>query len=291
MGTTPSLASQRRRFSVAVPSALLLCALFGLLLRPGLDLAVRQAASGAGLLLAGIVVAASCAVRASQTRGRRRRSWRLLTVAAVVAVAGNVWVAATGADPVDSPSAIGNAAIAVALLLSIAGLLSVPSVRRRGVELFLMALDGLVAGGAVLVIASVLVYSELLDSTTGNLGSRFTTLAFPVLDIVLATVAVLLVLRTGGADRPALGLVAAGFILYAVGELALLWISGYLLIGLAAWCPSTESDEPAEQAVGRASDARGTVMVFAILLAAATVQVVVGTGNHLRGTQAVLWLV
>lgn len=308
MGTTPALASQRRRFTVAVPVALLLCGVFGLLLQPSLDLTLRQSASGAGLLLAGVLAGLSCAVRATQTRGRRRRSWRLLTAAAVVAVVGNIWVAVTGADPVDSPSTVGNSAIALALLLSIAGLLSFPSVRRRGVELLLMALDGLVAGGAVLVIASVLVYSELLDSTTGNLASRATTLAFPVLDIVLATVAVLLVLRTGGADRSALGLVAAGFILYAVADLAfavlaaqdrfhfgteldLLWISGYLLIGLAAWHPSTESDEPAVHGVGRASDARGTVVVFGILLVAATVQVLVGTGNHLQGAQAALWLV
>ena len=66
-----------------------------------------------------------------------------------------------------------------------------------------------------------------------------------MLDVVLATVALLLVLRASGTDRPVLALVAGGFILYAVADLAfsvlaeqdrfhfgtpldLGWIAGYL---------------------------------------------------------------
>ena len=134
MGSSVSLASQRRRFAVAVPLALVLTATFAALLEPGFSLPLRQSVSGLGLLLAGILTAVSCGVRASQTRGRRRRSWRLLMAAGVVAVAGNIWVTVSGADPVESPSAIGNGSIALALMHSIAGLLSFPSVRRRGID-------------------------------------------------------------------------------------------------------------------------------------------------------------
>ena len=308
MDSSVSLASQRRRFAVAVPLALVLTATFAALLGPGFSLPLRQSVSGLGLLLAGILTAVSCGVRASQTRGRRRRSWRLLMAAGVVAVAGNIWVTVSGADPVESPSAIGNGSIALALMLSIAGLLSFPSVRRRGIDQLLMSLDGLVAGSAVLVIASVLVYSELLDSVTDDLASRSTALLFPVLDVVLATVAILLILRTSGPDRPALGLVTGGFLMYAVADLAfavlaaqdrfhfgttldLGWIAGYLLIGLAAWYPSDQADGAAPHPEGGASDARGTIVVFGVLLTAGVVQVVFGPGGHLPGTQSVLWLV
>ena len=82
-----------------------------------------------------------------------------------------------------------------------------------------------------------------------------TTLLFPLLDIVLVTVAVLLILRGRGPDRPVLALVAGGFVMYAIADLAfavlaeqdrfefgtpldLGWIAGYLIIGLAAWYPS-----------------------------------------------------
>ena len=69
-------------------------------------------------------------------------------VASLLAVAGNVWVTISGADPVDSPSAFGDLLIAIALVLSIAALLTFPSVRRRGIDLLVMSLDGLVMGAA-----------------------------------------------------------------------------------------------------------------------------------------------
>lgn len=308
MGSSVSLVSQRRRFAVAAPLAAALVATFAILLQPGLSLPLRQSISGLGLLLAGVVAAVSGAVRASQTVGRRRRSWRLLMSAAVVAVAGNLWVSVTGADPVASPSAIGNGSIAVALVLSIAGLLTFPSVQRRGIEQLLMALDGLVAGSAVLVIASVLVYGELLASVTDDLAARSAALLFPVLDVVLATVAILLLLRTTGSDRPALGLVTAGFLTYAVSDLAfavlaaqdrfhfgtvldLGWIAGYLLIALAAWYPSDQADGAPEQGEGESSDARGTMVVVGVLLVAGVVQVAFGEGGQMPAAEAAMWLV
>ncbi|MGZ4497874.1 MAG: hybrid sensor histidine kinase/response regulator [Nocardioides sp.] len=307
MGTPPPLEAQRRRFQVAVPVALGLLLLCAALLTPAFSLDSREATSGAALLLAGTLTTASVLARSRRTSGRRSRSWQLLGVAGLLAITGNLWSTLVGADPVTSPSTVGNLALALALLMSIGGLALFPSVRRRGTDLLVMSLDGLIAGGAVLVISSVLVYSRLLEAQLGNATSRVTALAFPVLDIVLATVAMLLILRTAGADRQALALVSAGFIMYAMADLAfavltakgtfhfgtfldLLWISGYLLIGLAAWFPNDHADEAAPLVAGGGSDARGTVMVFAVLLAAGIVQVAFGTAGHLHGTQAVLWL-
>src|SRR6478672_4017003 len=259
MGGTPGLVEQRRNFAMVVALVALLLVTFAVLLGPGPALAVRQGASGAGLLVGGVLASASAAARARWTRGRRRRSWRLLLAAGVVAVAGNLWVTLRDADPVADPSPVGNASIAVALLLSIAGLLSFPTVRRRGTDLVLMSLDGLVAGSAVLITASVLVYPGLLQAATADTATRAAAVAFPVLDVVLATVAILLSLRTSGADRQALGFITVGFVMYAVADLTfsvldaqdrfhfgtpvdLGWIGGYLLISLAAWYPNEHSD-------------------------------------------------
>jgi PAS domain S-box-containing protein len=308
MSSSASLASQRRRFVVAVPFAALLTAAFAVLLQPSFTLGLRQSVSGLGFLLAGVLAALCCGHRAALTTGRRRRSWRMFMAAGCVAVAGNLWVLITGADPVESPSAISNVSIALALLLSIGGLLGFPSARRRGVDQLLMSLDGLVAGTAVLVIASVLVYNELLDSVTDDLASRSVALLFPVLDVVLATVALLLLLRTGGSDRPALALVTAGFVTYAVADLSfavlaaqdrfhfgtsldLGWIAGYLLIGLAALYPSGLADDAEDHTAGQGSDARGTIVVVAVLLAAGVVQVAFGTEGRLPVAQSGLWLV
>ena len=307
MGSARTATTQRRAFAIAVPTAVVLVLVLGLLLRSGLPLATRQAASAAGLLLAGLVAAVSCSWRASQTTGRRRQSWRLFTIAALVAVVSNLYAAAIGADPVDSPSLVGDLGLAAALVLSIVGLLRFPSVRRRGIDLVLMTLDGLVVGGGVLAIASVLVYSELLASTSDGVAARFLVLLIPVLDVVLATVAIFLLLRATGPDRPAFGLIAAGCTMYAVTDLSfavllaqeefafgdpldLGWIVGYLLISLAGWYPSDIADEPPAPAEGgKAPDTPGTVLVFAVILTAFVVQVVLGE-QKIHGPLAVLWL-
>ena len=308
MSSPASLAAQRRRFSVAAPTVLALCLLFAVLLSDAFTMPQRQAASGVGLMLAGILAAISCGQRARQTVGKRRRTWRLFMGAAVVAVVGNLWVVATGADPVESPSVVGEASIVLALLMSIAGLLNFPHIRRRGIDLLVMSLDGVVAAGAVLIMSTLLVYSRLLDAATSSADALATTLLFPLLDIVLVTVAVLLMLRGRGPDRPVLALVAVGFVMYALGDLAfavlaeqdqfefgtpldLGWIAGYLIIGLAAWYPSDLSDAPVQASDGGASDARGTIVVFSVLLLAAVVQVAFGSGGRLEGAQAALWLV
>ena len=300
------LVVQRRRFGVAAPIAVVLGLMIALLLSDAFPRGVRETASSLGLLVAGVAGAVSCAVRAGQTRGRRRRSWLLIVAAGVVAVLGNLWVAAVGADPVSSPSAVGELSIAVALLLAIAALLTFPSARRRGVDLLVMTLDGIVAAGAVLIMSSVLVYAQLLRASGSSAGS--VALAFPALDVVLATVALLLVLRASGTDRPVLSLVAAGFLMYAIGDLAfavlaeqgrfrfgtpvdLGWIAGYLTIGLAAWVPSDLADEPPERTDSGPSDTRGAVMVFGVLLVAVGVQVAFGVGGRLSGAQALTWLV
>jgi PAS domain S-box-containing protein len=306
MGPTASLITQRRRFRIAVPAALLVLVVFGLLLEPWFPWPVREAASSAGLLLVALTGVTSCAVRARQTTGRRHRSWLLLIAAGVSGIVSNAWVAVSGSDPVESPSTLGDLLLALALIFAIAALLSFPTVRRRGIDLLLLVLDGIVIAAGVLIIASILVYAALTDPGRVT-DSQLTPLLLPVLDVVLATVALLLVLRSGGADRPVLALVAAGFVMYTAADLSfavrvadgdfrfgslpdLGWIAGYAFITLAAWYPSTQDEGPEDDATG-ASDARDTLLVYSITLVAAVVQVAFSTEPGIAGAQAVIWLV
>lgn len=301
------LAAQHRAFRIVLPASVAAVVGFGLLLEVHHPTDLSAVASGAGLLVAGLFTLLACAARARRTTGRRRRSWLLLTSAAIVAVAGNVWSSAVGADPVAAPSVVGETTIGVALLLSIVGVLNFPTTRRRGVDQVLMSLDGFVAAAAVLVMSSVLVYDELIGSASGSVSARAVDLAFPVLDVVLATVAVLLVLRGSGADRLPLALIASGFVMYAVGDLTfavraaqetfefgtvldLGWITGYVLIGLAACFPSTVQDAPETAQDTDTTDAWGTALVVTAFLVAGAVQVAAGDGR-LERPQAVLWLV
>ena len=305
--TALPLERQRRRFLVVLPVALLACVVFAVLLQPErLPLELRESVSAAGLVLSGVFLAVSCWLRARQTIGRRRRSWLLATTGVVVAIAGNLWAAVVGSDPVRSPSTVNDLAITIALLLSIAMMLNFPSVRRRGVDLVVTTLDGLVVGGAVLVLANNLVYSELLELTRGTFASAFATLLIPVLDVVLVMTALLILLRSQGRDRGAFALLAAGFLAYAAADLpfAILvaqgdfsfgspldlgWIVGYIVLGLAAWYPSPVGDVPVDTTPR--AQVLDTILVYAVLVVAATVQVVSEGGGRLGLPTAILWLV
>jgi PAS domain S-box-containing protein len=300
MGIPGALRDQRRAFAVAAAASAGLTLVLALLLSDLVPLAVRQTASSVGLLLAGLIGMVSCAVRARQTAGRRRRSWRMFTVAAGTAIAANVVATAMGADPLDSYSLLADLGLAAAISLAIVGLALFPFARRRGIDLVLTTLDGLVAGIGVLVTAAVLVYSELFTGSSGP-----TSVLLPVLDVILVTVALWLLLRATGEDRPPLLLIAAGFISYGVADLAFLvlltqgefefgtpldlgWIVGYLLVSLAAWYPSSIVDEPPRRTAVDRVETRGTVLVFAVIVVAGIVQV--RGGEKLHGAMAALWL-
>jgi signal transduction histidine kinase len=291
------------RFRFALAVAATLCAAFAVLLSDAVPDMVALGASAVGLLIGGLAALVSCAWRARRSDSRRRASWRILAAAALVAVLGNVWVVATDPEP---PSQVGDASIAIALLLSIVGLLSFPSARRRGIDVVLMGLDAVVVSGAMLVIGLVLVYPRVVDPSAGALGATPHFLLFPVLDLVLATVALLLVIRSRS-DRPVLGLLAGGFLMYAAADLAfavlvaeerfkfgtqldLLWIAGYGLIAVAAWHPSADGRPEPEGRDGSA-DVQGTLLISTVLVVALVVQVGFYEGGRLALIQAVLWVV
>jgi len=263
----------------------------------------RAVVSSAGLLVSGLSAFVSCMLRARRTEGRRRRTWLLLSGAATVAVAGNVWSAATTGPS----SQVSDTTIAVALALSIAGVLYFPNLRRRGSELLALVLDGLIAGAAVLIIASSLIYAELLDSTSGGLLEQATVLLIPVLDVVLATVASILFLRSRPADRVVMAFISVGFVMYAFSDLHyavrnaqteyvfgswtdLGWIAGYLFIALAAWAPDSDTTPEAERPMS-STGVRGTIAIFVVLLGAGIVQILAESVADVEATQAFLWLV
>ncbi|WP_296606658.1 PAS domain-containing protein, partial [Nocardioides sp.] len=114
----------------------------------------------------------------------------------------------------------------------------------------------------------------------------------------------LALLRSRGADRRALLLLALGFACWVPSDLAyavlvakgdfqfgtpldLGWILGYALIALAAWYPSVETDTPEDP--GRPAQVPDTALVYTALIAAATVQVMSG-GGAMNPASRALWL-
>lgn len=287
-----------------------LLAVFGISLLPPFGAPFRADMSSLGLLVGALALIISGLARALRTPpGALRRPWLLLALAGLLPLIGNVWVVSSGADPVSDPSMLGEISIGLGLVVAIIGLLSFATERRRGVELAMLVLDGLVASAALLVVFSVLVYQELLTSSGGTfLRDRPFALVVPVLDILLASVALLLIVRSTGRQRLTCGLVAVGVLLYTIGDLSytvrvargtfefgspldLTWIAGDLVIALAAWSPSDwavlrRHEEPSS----RLSDTFATTVIFAVLMIAALVQVVFGGTGRLVGAQATTWV-
>src|SRR3954470_19440969 len=215
----PRPVAEQRQFTVALTAAVILCGLFAVLLGSSLPSDLRQSVSALGLIIGGLAILVSGLRAARRTTGARRRTWLLLASAAAIALLGNLWATAVGADPVKSPSGVGEASLAIAYVLSIVGLVGLTPVRQRGAELVLLALDGIVMGCAVLVVVSITVYSRILESPEGSVAARAVSLVFPLFDVALATVALLLIVRSR-ADRAFFLMVGAGFLMYAAADLA-----------------------------------------------------------------------
>src|SRR3954470_495854 len=299
----PRPVAEQRQFTVALTAAVILCGLFAVVLASSLPSDFRQSVSAFGLIVGGLAILVSGLRAARRTTGSRRRTWLLLASAAGIAPLGNLWATAVGADPVKSPSGVGEASLAIAYVLSIVGLVGLTPVRQRGTELVLLALDGIVMGCAVLVVVSITVYSQILESTEGSVAARAVSLVFPLFDVALATVALLLIVRSR-ADRVFFTMVGVGFLLYAAADLAfavkaangtfvfgtpldLGWIWGYLLLAASAWFPT-----PGERELPPSgnSDVQGTLLVFGVLLGAVAVQAVSSHSAALTETQMVLWV-
>lgn len=241
--------------------------------------------------------------RAGLSTGRRRRAWTLATIAASLAALSNVLLitsAAASRHPNRTPS---DAALLLALVVGAVGLATFPLARRRATDLTRMMLDGTVLGGSVLFVVSVTLLPAILANPSGS--STF-SLIVSVVDVVIATVATLLLLRGAPQDRPALGLAAAGFICYAVSDFIyavqfsekgaftfgsvsdLGWIIGYALIALATRSPGIEASPAGERPV-EPSPVAGTAVMFSLFLVAAVLSL--AKLDSLNPGSAALWLV
>ncbi|MFI2364245.1 response regulator [Promicromonospora sp. NPDC019610] len=262
-----------------------------------LDQSTREQIAMAAIAAAGVAAAISCAQRAARSTGRRRRAWFLLSLGGVVGLAGNVYSGLVG-DP-----ETGDAAYIAALLLGVVGLSLFPAVRPRGQELVRMLLDSIVVGGSVLYIA---LFAVALQADTPYAEPALTAYALPVVDALLATLAVQVMTRSNIAERVPLVLVGGGFVLYAVADVAFAllsaaggftfgspvdaaWAGGYIAIALAARHPAA-SGSPVVDRAEHGTPVLGTVVTFCLFLAAALVRVIQSGNQTLPAVANALWV-
>lgn len=288
----PQGAGARRFRSWTIVTALLVT-LGAVILSSSAPEPVRLSVTGIGMvggaiaMLVGFRMRAAYAVRDHRDQDARRRSraWNHVAVAAGLAALSNVLLLTTeafSANPDRRPSDI---LLFLALVFAAVGIIQFPLAPRRTTDLARMVLDGVVLGGSALFVVSETVLPQVLNAGS---GTDVFSVAVPVADVIIATVAVLLFLRAAPQDRLPLGMAAFGFVCYATSDFAyavvsqvpgafsfgtpldLGWIAGYALFALAAHSPGSEATPHGERPVER-TPVLGTVVMFGLFLTAAAV--------------------
>jgi PAS domain S-box-containing protein len=275
------------------------------LLSSDLPAGARTLVSGSALVGAGLAASFSIRLRAVHSDGLRRRAFNLWALACVSAALANLGLLSRGADRdrhVISPSDI---ALVLTLLLAAAGVATFPLARRRGTDLVRMMLDGVVIGGSILAVVAVRTWPQVAQMSP---SVAVVNLATPVADVVVATLATLLFVRSPRGERHILGATAIGFSCYAVSDLLyalrlvetgsfqlgttvdLGWLAGYALIAWAVRNVGSPGDRP-EGAKPESSPVVGTATVFGIFLLAALVSLLGRDGLRVNLVSGVLWAV
>jgi hypothetical protein len=222
-----------------------------------------------GEAVAAAVAAAACAVAARRGWGRTRLAWSLLSAAALSWTIGEVaWsiyeVGLNDAVPFPSPADLG---FLLAVPLAVAGLLVLPLAPTRAATRTKSVLDGAIVALSLLFVCWVFVLGPAYGSATSGQFAKLIGLAYPVGDLVIASVVVIIAGRASGAERPRLVLLLGGYLAIAVADSAFAyltgaglytvrgsvldaaWVAGFLLIALAALRPAVDSSAAAEGAI------------------------------------------
>lgn len=271
-----------------------------------LPIALHRAASGIGLFVSGASAALACYFQSRRaTEQRRARAWRIFGAAALVASSANLWLLIAGPPP--GEGAGGSPAdlfLVLGLLLGVAGVITFPSVPRRPAEVARILMDGVVLGGSLLFFASVTLFPQIVGPE-GNLAARAVPLMVPVIDIVIATTALLLYFRRTTVDGRFLLLVSIGFGLFSVADFSsaivtatgyfdfgsvvdIFWIAGWVLLGMAVSDWRIGTGTPIDHSE-EGSAVAGTTVMFTVFFVGAAASLRQSQWDALGTVSSVLW--
>ena len=220
-----------------------------------------------------IFAAISVGVTARRTRGRQRQAWLVMTIGLAVWACAEVVVAHDrywrGGDYPFSPSVVNVGFLLFPVAACIAML--VFPVGYPGATWFRMVLDGAIVAASLFVVAWVVVLRDSYAATGLRGSATQWSLAYPALEVMTVTVAVLVLARADARWRMTIALLTIGLTLIAASgcafvytlvrntyayesALGLGWPAGLLIIGIAALsCPVESSyaspEAPASPAV------------------------------------------
>lgn len=278
--SSPQVPGAWRFLYLCTAGALVLAALV-LVLSSHLPHSDRRIISDLALISGGLVGCATCSWRRSTSTGRRARAWTLLAAAGAATALGNVLILVVHLSRPDDDGGTGvsSPAFVLALVCGLLGLGTFSAAPRRLTDLFRMVFDGVTISGALFIILVNRVPEMLQGPSTLNV-------LLPLIDVAVATFAVLIFLRASSRDRAVLVFLCGGSALYAATDIVFVlqkafhpdhgygtptdvgWMAGYALIGLAALHPAAAAT-PREEGLKELSPVVGTVVIFSLVVGAA----------------------
>jgi len=206
-----------------------------------------------GEFVIAFLAAAACTYTAIRHRGRTRLAWTLLGGSALAWGAGQVvWsyfeLLKGQLAPFPSFADLGYLS---AMPLAMAGVLCFPAAPSKVTSLTRTVLDALLIGGSFLIISWTTVLGTVYRGGTGSLQTDLIGLAYPIGDVLIATIVVIFAARAPRGARLPLYLLAGGLVAnllsdsgfayltatnrYGTGSVIDAgWAAGYLLIAIAA---------------------------------------------------------
>jgi diguanylate cyclase (GGDEF)-like protein/PAS domain S-box-containing protein len=205
-----------------------------------------------GELVAPLVAALLCGLAAWRAP-RARLSWALISASCASWAAGEaVWCYYDLIRRVAVPfPSLADGGFLGAVPLCAAGLVSFPGVARRVSSRLRGLLDAALISGSFLFISWALIMGPSFRGLNGGPLRKVLSVSYPAGDVVMVSLALIVVVGAGRGARGCLGLVALGIVACAVADGAFVyftaengfragsafdagWVVGYLLIGLGA---------------------------------------------------------
>ncbi len=254
---------QKRLFLVGSVLAVVATGVFLAWVTLGIDGArVTLQVDDIGQWVAAWCAAAVCGVAAFRASAGRA-TWALFAASSFAWGVGEaVWCyyALLRNIPVPFPS-LADVGFLTAVPLAFAALLLFPSGQRSTVDRAQGVLDGCIIATSLLFASWATILGPLYRSHQGGLLKQIISLAYPMSDVIMVSLVIILIARGGRPVRVHLALVMAGVVAFAVADSSFAyltevndynggsfldtgWVAGYLLIGLGAlWAMTSPSHE------------------------------------------------
>ena len=220
-----------------------------------------------GEAVAAFIAAGSCAFAAVRSGGRVRVAWTLFSLSALSWALGEVvwsWIEVVQGQAVPFPSAA-DAGYLLAIPLAIAGVFAFTSSPRRLATRGEAVLAGAIVALSLLFLAWGFGLAKVYETSSATPAAQLIGLAYPLGDIITATVLVLALRRARRPEVVRLALLLVGLASLALSDSAFAyltangtydaigsvldagWVVGYLLIALAPLWPARNVDEQVEE--------------------------------------------